>query len=78
MPEVLLFTKPDCQKCEYVKERLPAGLKVNVIDTSTAEGLAEAAYYELLNKHTPILVVDDELFEGSINIMNKLKSLAGQ
>ena len=78
MPEVLLFTKPDCQKCEYVKERLPAGVKVNIIDTSTAEGLAEAAYHELLNKHTPILVVDDELFEGSINIMNKLKSLAGQ
>jgi hypothetical protein len=78
MSEILLFTKPACQKCEYVKERMPEGLKVDVVDTTTAEGLAEAAYYELLNKPTPILVVDDEVFEGAIVIMNKLKSLSGQ
>ncbi len=76
MPEILLFTKPACQKCDYVKERLPEGLKVDIVDTTTAEGLAEAAYYELLNKPTPILVVDDEVFEGAIVIMNKLKSLS--
>ena len=78
MPEILLFTKPDCQKCDYVKERMPEGLTVSIVDTSTAEGLAEAAYYELLNKNTPILVVDDVVFEGSIVILNKLKGLAGQ
>ena len=76
--EILLFTKPDCQKCEYVKGRLPEGVDVNLVDTSTAEGLAEAAYYELLNKPTPILVVDDQVFEGAIVILNKLKSIAGQ
>ncbi|QLH74711.1 MAG: hypothetical protein HPY73_04130 [Methanomassiliicoccales archaeon] len=76
MPEILLFTKPSCQKCEYVKERIPEGLKVNLVDTSTAEGLAEAAYYELLNKPTPILVVDDQVYEGAIVILNKLKSLS--
>ena len=76
MPEILLFTKPACQKCDYVKERLPEGLKVDIVDTTTAEGLAEAAYYELLNKPTPILVVDDEVFEGAIVIMNKLKALS--
>ncbi|HSV42590.1 MAG TPA: hypothetical protein VLH13_04180 [Methanomassiliicoccales archaeon] len=75
MPEILLFTKPACQKCDYIKERLPEGLGVSIVDTTTAEGLAEAAYYELLNKNTPILVVDDEIFEGAIVIMNKLKSL---
>ena len=78
MPEILLFTKPDCQKCDYVKERMPEGLVVSIVNTSTAEGLAEAAYYELLNKNTPILVVDDEVFEGAIVILNKLKALASQ
>jgi deoxyxylulose-5-phosphate synthase len=77
MPEILLFTKPGCQKCDWIKERIPAGLSVNVINMETAEGMAEAAYYELLNKHTPILVVDDQVFEGAINIMDKLRSVSG-
>jgi len=46
------------------------------VDTSVADGLAEAAYYEILHKNLPILVVDDEVFEGSIVIINKLKELA--
>ena len=76
MPEILLFTKPACQKCDYVKERIPEGLDISYVDTSTAEGLAEAAYYELLNKPTPVLVVDDQVYEGAIVILNKLKSLS--
>jgi deoxyxylulose-5-phosphate synthase len=77
MPEILLFTKPGCQKCDWIKERIPNGLNVNVINMETAEGMAEAAYYELLSRHTPILVVDDQVFEGAINIMDKLKSISG-
>ncbi|MBC7108639.1 MAG: hypothetical protein H5T41_07630 [Methanomassiliicoccales archaeon] len=75
MPEILLFTKPGCQKCEFVKERIPSDLNVNIIDTSSAEGLAEAAYFEILNKNVPILVVDDEIIEGAIPILNKLNAL---
>lgn len=52
-------------------------MMVNIINMETAEGMAEAAYYELLNKHTPILVVDDTVTEGAINIMDKLRSVAG-
>jgi glutaredoxin len=76
MPEILLFTKPGCQKCDYVKEHAPTGVKISYVDTSTAEGLAEAAYYEILGKHTPILVVDDQVTEGAIAIMNRLNELA--
>jgi glutaredoxin len=76
MTEIILFTKPNCQKCEYVKSHLPEGLDMRMVNTSEAEGLAEAAYYELLNRNLPILVVDDEVFEGSIVILNKLKELA--
>ena len=75
MTEILLFTKPECKNCDYVKARIPQGVKVTFVDTSTASGLAEAAYYELLNAPTPILVVDDCIFTGTINIMNKLKEL---
>jgi glutaredoxin len=76
MTEIILFTKPDCQKCEYVKSHMPEGLDMRMVNTTEAEGLAEAAYYELLNRNLPILVVDDEVFEGSIIILNKLKELA--
>lgn len=76
MPEIMLFTKPDCQKCDYVKERIPSGLEVKLVDASTMEGMAEAAFYELLNMPTPILLVDEEPFIGAINIINKLNSLA--
>ncbi|MEM2943423.1 MAG: hypothetical protein QXN93_01840 [Methanomassiliicoccales archaeon] len=76
MPEILLFTKPGCQKCEFVKERIPRNLSVNIVDTASPEGLAEAAYFEILNRNVPILVVDDEIIEGAIPILNKLNSLA--
>ncbi|HIH76150.1 MAG: hypothetical protein AB9819_01600 [Methanomassiliicoccales archaeon] len=76
MTEIILFTKPDCQKCEYVKTHLPEGVQPRIVNTTEADGLAEAAYYELLHKNLPILVVDDEVFEGSIVIINKLKELA--
>jgi deoxyxylulose-5-phosphate synthase len=77
MSEILLFTKPGCQKCDWVKERIPEGVKVNVINMETAAGMAEAAYYELLSKHTPILVVDDEVFEGAIKIVEKITTCSG-
>ncbi|HOE52307.1 MAG TPA: hypothetical protein PKO24_01590 [Methanomassiliicoccales archaeon] len=76
MTEIILFTKPDCKKCEYVKSHLPEGVHPRMVNTTEAEGLAEAAYYELLNRNLPILVVDDEVYEGSIVILNKLKELA--
>ena len=78
MQEILLFTKPGCQKCQYIKERMPSNLNISIVDTSTAEGLAQAAYYELLNKNMPILVVDDEAVEGAIHILSRLNSLAEQ
>jgi deoxyxylulose-5-phosphate synthase len=74
---MLLFTKPGCQKCDWVKERIPEGVKVNVINMETADGMAEAAFYELLHKHTPILVVDDEVFEGAIKIVEKITACGG-
>ena len=75
-PEVLLFTKPDCDKCEYVKERIPANLEITILDMTTTEGMAHAAYHEVLDKYTPILVVDGDIVEGAIKIKNKMRELA--
>ena len=75
-PEVLLFTKPDCEKCDYVKDRIPDGLNVQIMDMTTTDGMANAAYYELLEKYAPILVVGDEVVEGAIKIKNKMKKLS--
>ena len=77
-PEVLLFTKPDCDKCDYVKEKIPDDLSVRIMDMTTTDGMASAAYYELLEKYTPILVVGDEVVEGAIKIKNRMKKMSKQ
>jgi len=74
--EVILFTKPNCEKCDYVKERIPENLDLRILDMTTTDGMAYAAYHEILEKYTPILVVGDEIVEGSIKIKNKMKELA--
>lgn len=78
MPEVLLFTKPGCEKCEYVKERIPPKVEVKFFDVESADGMAEGAFCEVLHKHTPILVVDGEHVEGALNIVKRLNALAGE
>lgn len=77
MTEVILFTKPDCQKCDHVKERLPPGLDLQIMDASTVDGMAEAAYYEILEAEFPVLVVDEVVITGAIKILDRLKQLAG-
>ena len=75
-PEVLLFTKPECEKCDYVKERIPENLNVQIMDMTSTDGMAYAAYHELLEKYTPILVVGDEVVEGALKIKKRMKALS--
>jgi hypothetical protein len=74
-PEVLLFTKPECEKCDYVKEKIPNNLNIKILDMTTPDGMAHAAFYELLERYTPILVVDDEIVEGALRIKKRMKEL---
>lgn len=78
MAEIKLFTKNDCGKCEHVKERMPSALDVQIVNADTVDGLAEAAYYQILEKVFPVLVIDDEVVEGAIPILDRLNSIAGQ
>lgn len=75
-PDVLLFTKPECQKCDYVKARIPEDLNVKIMDMTSPEGMAQGAYYELLEKYTPILVVGDDIVEGAIKIKRRMRELS--
>ena len=78
MADIKLFTKDDCTKCDYVKERLPKGMNVEILNVDTVDGLAEGAYYGILDKGFPVLVLDDEYAaEGSINILEKIKEISG-
>ncbi|MDR2866028.1 MAG: glutaredoxin [Methanomassiliicoccaceae archaeon] len=77
MPELKLFTKDNCGKCEHVKERMPKGLKVKIINADTIDGLAEAAYYEIVEKTFPVLVADEEVICGALPILEKLNAIAG-
>jgi len=77
MTEIILFTKPDCQKCDHVKERLPAGVDMEILDADSVDGMAEAAYYELLEEEFPVLVVDEEVVTGAIRILERLRSIVG-
>lgn len=75
--ETILFTKNDCEKCEYVKERMPAGIDVKILNADE-DGLAEAAFYEVLECGFPVLVVDGDIVaEGGAPVVKKLKELAG-
>jgi glutaredoxin len=76
MPELILFIKSGCEKCDYVKERIPDGLDLDFIDISTAEGMAEAAFYELMDKPAPVLLVNEEPIFGGTDILSRLKELS--
>jgi len=74
--EIVLLTQPDCDKCKYVKGKIPPGFGVTELDIKTPDGMALAAFHELIGKHTPILIIgDEEVVEGAIPIKNRLKDL---
>lgn len=78
MEEIKLFTKDNCGKCDHVKERMPKNVDIEIINADTVDGLAEAAFYEILEKVFPVLVVNGEVVEGAIPILDRLNKIAGQ
>lgn len=76
--EVILFTKNNCEKCDFVKARIPANLDIRILNADE-DGLAEAAFYEVLECGFPVLVVDEEIVaEGGAPVVKKLKEIAGK
>ena len=71
-----LFTKPGCEKCDWVKVNMPEGVAVATHDILTAEGLAELAFHELVSvaeKQLPILRLrGGEIVTGAVQIRREL------
>lgn len=79
---MILFTKTDCGKCDYVKGKFDLGAKgvqIEELSDSNADALANLAFYELVEtaeKQLPILVTDDEQkITGAIKISQYLRSV---
>ena len=64
----ILFSLENCKRCEYIKERIPKDLDIEVktyphdLRDWTPDQLAEACYYEVytdLQRTAPILILPD-------------------
>lgn len=73
---MMLFTKPGCGKCDWLKANLPEGAVFTTHDILTAEGLAELAFHELVStaeKQLPILRTGDgRIVTGALQIRREL------
>ena len=67
-----LITQIDCAKCEYVKQFITDKSEVSILDAKSPMGMAEIAYHKLMGKAAPILIVDNEVVEGALNIKKHL------
>ncbi|MFC1454821.1 hypothetical protein ACFLQI_01895 [Candidatus Undinarchaeota archaeon] len=74
--KVILLTQDGCDKCDYVKQFIPNGAPVEIMDAKAPAGMAEVAYHKLMGKHTPVLIMDDnEVVQGALQIKKKLIGL---
>ena len=66
LDELILITGKDCQKCEWIKEKIEKeNLEVKMLDRDDKETMGQMAYHEMLDKmplHLPILIYDEETF----------------
>ena len=71
-----LFTKPGCEKCDWVKANMPEGLTVASYDILSSEGLAELAWHELVGiaeRELPILVTPaGKVVTGAVRIRREM------
>ena len=78
---MLLFTKPHCHKCDYVKEYITDELKdqMKFYDATSEEGrklLGEMDLLDLVNKSMPILIDDEgNVYDGAIECRKYLETL---
>lgn len=69
-----LVVKDNCKNCEWVKGKIPNGMKIDMVNGETPDGLALLAFHEKIdNGNFPFLITDDDkVIEGTINIKNEI------
>ncbi len=80
MDRPILITKEDCQKCDWLKDKISKeNLDVDIFDAESTDGIAHLTYHELWNTGEivamPVLIIDDEnIIKGeAIRMLNVLK-----
>jgi len=64
-----IFTQPLCPACPPAKElgeRLKESVKIEYVDVSTPDGLAEAQFYNIMSTPTLVLVEDNKEIQAWI------------
>ncbi len=73
----LLFTKEDCNKCEFLKTKIDLedlNIKEMKLTSDDAHVLALAAWYDIIEEKMPVLITDNNKpVVGVINILRYLK-----
>ena len=81
----ILFSLENCERCEFVKSRIPEGVDVEIktypheLKDWTVDQITEAAFHEVyaeLQRTAPILLLPDGMkLTGAIEIKNFLSSM---
>jgi len=70
----ILLTKPNCDKCDYVKARMPK-IDLEIVDLTTPRGMALDVRYDLKGNKMPIVIHEDTPHYGAISALKKLREL---
>ena len=77
--KAILYTKQDCQKCEYVKERIFPGV-VEIRDITDAQAhrkeLIRNGLIEIVQKTMPVLLIDGEIVTSAAHIVSRINEIA--
>jgi glutaredoxin len=80
--KIKVFGKPGCEKCKYAQRRLKEEkIPFDYFDLTTTAGLAEGAYYEILDSNLPVILsVDDqgEVLDRHRSVLQAIKALTGK
>lgn len=85
MDKPILITKKDCDKCDWLKDKInKENLDVDIFDAKSKEGMAHLTYHELWNTGEivpmPVLIIDDDnIIKGeAIRMLKVLKENNGK
>lgn len=78
--DMILLVKEKCQKCDWLKSKIPDQAKNNglkIINAEDPEGISHLAYNELIVEGKPIdfpvLIIDEEVIQGeTIKMRNRI------
>jgi hypothetical protein len=71
-----LYTRELCGDCQWLKGNMPENLDIQTLDPSTTDGMAAAAFHEVLETPLPVLVIDGETITSKVTIKIRLHELA--